>query len=407
MRQQLRLASGAALTGLLCCTLGLTAAPSAVASASVSVRAASVLRPDGTEDVFTRNGSDGHLIRSSLPAGGSWQVQDLTAAAGSPAPDANATGLIDRDGVEHVLTQSGGRLYDTSQAAGSGSWQVKDTGAVSIAGNVAAVLRNDGTVDVFGRGNAGDLIQASLAPGQAWQVYDLTEVVGSPRLLGSPAAVVRRDGTVDVYTHMASSDHLAETYLQNGSWQVYNLSNSYAYDHWCLDPSGNCGDLKTSGSPSVTLRKDGTVDVFTETYLGAFSVDEGLTETYLPPGGSWNLYFLDHAKDPSPDISGSPTATVRPDGTVDVFSHRASDNHPGVSTLPPGDRWHYYDFAHDYGTPATQNDAAVGFRKDGSEDVLLVDTSNGHLMEMVLPQGAGAYGWQKYDLTTQVGVPAL
>jgi hypothetical protein len=131
-------------------------------------------------DVFTRDASNGDLVQTYLPAGGSWTKYDLS-----------------RAGV-----------------------------AAHAAGSPISMVRPDGTLDVYYRGVDAHLYELYLKPGGSWTQWDVSAAGNAPAAISGDPAVSITNGIINMFTRDASNGDLVQTYWSaaTNSWTKWDVT---------------------------------------------------------------------------------------------------------------------------------------------------------------------------------------
>ena len=224
---------------------------------------AALVRKNGTLDVFAR-GADGALLHKWLRTSGTWQPSGRFEVLGSGlAGDPQA--IQTADGTVHVFArdQAGGLVHAWLET--SGGWQPSPFGppevlGAGLTGDPVMAQRQDGTVDVFARGSGGELLHKWLGATGGWQPspFGSFQSLGSG-LAGSPAALVRDDGTLDVFARGDGGGLLHKWLPGAGGWQP-SASGSFA-----LMGAGLGGD------PQAIQTADGITNVFARDAAGGLA----------------------------------------------------------------------------------------------------------------------------------------
>lgn len=224
----------------------------------------------------------------------------LLAAGFAIAPVAPAAADVVDDNVAAVANQRGevelfargddGAIY--TRMADGGDWT--SIGGAASSGP-AAMVRGDGTLDVFVRGVNEELFQRSRRGGE-WS--DWISLGG--QLTSAPAAVERK-GTANIEVFVRGTDNaLHHRWYQPGSgWSAWSSMGG-----------------SIASAPAIVSRKEGWADV-----LVRWS-DNRIWQKYFDPAVGWSDWFE------TPRVwatLSAPSATVPGEGRVEAF-HRGTNN---------------------------------------------------------------------------------
>ncbi|MEV7603082.1 hypothetical protein AB0O91_37510 [Kitasatospora sp. NPDC089797] len=400
---------GAALLGLAAATAQFAiAAPSASAAPATSAaapaaagapfRAGGVVEASGQLDVFSR-AANGDLVRSYLSPSGTWAEYDLTVNGAAPALGGNPVADVRPDGTLDVFYRDvNGHLSQSWLSPGTTAWQTVDFSATgrapqSITGDPAVLVHPD-TVSVYTADSAGDLNESYLKTGQPWVTWDMTKAGVAGSVTGQVATAVRPDGTLDLF-YRGGGGNLEET---------YGPSNGSSWQHWTF-LSRNTGSWQPSavtGTPSIVIDPaTGSEHLFV---AAAGSGD--LLHAELPTSGGWLLSDLT-AAGAATTLAGSPSADIRPTGTIDVFYRAAPTDHLYQTYYGwnGGSSWAGYDLSAGYGPAAIAGDpSAVLEPRSKALHVFARAAAVPHLIGDALPANSV---WRSTDLTAGGFAPVL
>jgi hypothetical protein len=252
------------------------------------------------------------------PGSGTYYPQHytkLTASSTSPTGTHQASQAVAQNSgtVDTLYEGSSGALQHSWGSAGGTAW----VGPVSLGGSMASepssVTTVAGTVDTFWKGADGNLWHA-FTTGQSWSA---PANLGYGALGSAPYAVGQADGTVDVFWRGANDDHL---------WHAHYTAGV----SWSSGATDLGGHIAAGTVPAPVVSGSGTTDVFFKGTDGnlwhVFTGDNGSSWTSAASLGFGTL-------------GSSPTATGRPDGTVDVFWRGANDDHLWHAHYTAGVSW--------------------------------------------------------------------
>jgi len=275
--------------------------------------------------------SNGGITELWLAPGGTWQYDSLTAITGAPPPASAPFAYVTPDNVTRVIynnNSGGGSIIELSLPQG-GSWQQNNLTAIAgadlplgsaPAGSAPfAYVTPDGTARVLYRGPiyaqtdpAGlysYIIELSLPPGGTWQQADLTDTTrGAPYPVSAPFAYVGPDGLARVVYTALNADVLA-----NGDVIELRLDA----DGWVYS------DLTVSVNPpaptpaSAPFAYVGPDDLARVVYTGSSG---DIIELRLDPDG-WVQSDLTVSVNspPAPPAASAPFAYVTPDKVARVY----------------------------------------------------------------------------------------
>jgi len=275
--------------------------------------------------------SNGGITELWLAPGGTWQYDSLTAITGAPPPASAPFAYVTPDNVTRVIynnNSGGGSIIELSLPQG-GSWQQNNLTAIAgadlplgsaPAGSAPfAYVTPDGTARVLYRGPiyaqtdpAGlysYIIELSLPPGGTWQQADLTDTTrGAPYPFSTPFAYVGPDGLARVVYTALNADVLA-----NGDIIELRLDA----DGWVYS------DLTVSVNPpaptpaSAPFAYVGPDDLARVVYTGSSG---DIIELRLDPDG-WVQSDLTVSVNspPAPPAASAPFAYVTPDKVARVY----------------------------------------------------------------------------------------
>ncbi len=283
--------------------------------------------------------SSGGITELWLAPGGTWQYDSLTAITGAPLPASAPFAYVTPDNVTRVIYNDnggGGSIIELSLPPG-GTWQQNNLTAIAgadlplgsaLAGSAPfAYVTPDGTARVLYRGPiyaqtdpaglSSYIIELSLAPGGTWQQADLTDTTrGAPDPFSAPFGYVGPDGLARVvYTALNA---LNADVPANGD--VIELR---------LDPDGWVySDLTVSVSPpaaapaSALFAYVGADDLARVLYTGSSG---DVTELRLD-GDGWVQSDLTVSVNspPAPPAASAPFAYVTPDKVDRVYYSSSS-----------------------------------------------------------------------------------
>jgi len=270
--------------------------------------------------VFAESAS-GHLMEYIPDHNGGhvWNAYDHTLdAGGGVVIGASPQAIIDTNGLVHVFVDStAGHLIEyLPDHLGGRVWNAYDHtldagGAVTIRGQVNAIIDVNGLVHVYVESTAGHLVEylPDHLGGRVWNAYDHTlDAGGAVAIAAAPSAIVDANDRVHVYVE-STAGHLVEYLPDHQGGYVWN-----AYDH-TADAGG--GGL-IAGAPSAVFDPSDThAHVFVR---GAGNdlveyVSDGLN------GRTWNAYDRTVATG-GPKIGADPTA-VDDQGVLHAYAPSA------------------------------------------------------------------------------------
>ena len=289
--------------------------------------------PDKSGRVVYQDSSGG-ITELWLAPGGTWQYDSLTALTGAPLPASAPFAYVTPDNVTRVIyntNSGGGSIIELSLPPG-GTWQQNNLTAIAgadlplgsaPAGSAPfAYVTPDGTARVLYRGPiyaqtdpaglSSYIIELSLAPGGTWQQADLTDTTrGAPYPSSAPFGYVGPDGLARVvYTALNA---LNADVPANGD--VIELR---------LDPDGWVySDLTVSVNPpaptpaSALFAYVGADDLARVAYTGSSG---DIIELRLD-GDGWVQSDLTVSVNspPAPPAASAPFAYVTPDKVARVY----------------------------------------------------------------------------------------
>ncbi len=245
--------------------------------------------PSKSVSVFWR-GADDHLKHKWLAKNDIWSdEEDLGGTLISdPAATSRGTDMVD------VFWQGpGGHLKHKWYRSGD-QWSPEQDLGVTATSAPAAVSWEPFALFVFWRGTDGNLKQMSLDyASNSWSAEADLGIAAE----ADPAAMVRSYGIIDVFWRGAAGT-LQHVWSFNGAtWiGVQDLGGAIAAD----------------SSPTATARRDGWIDVL---WRGP---DNRAKHISMDLHSEWSS-----VEDLDGNLAGSPDATSRADGTLDVFARDA------------------------------------------------------------------------------------
>jgi catechol 2,3-dioxygenase-like lactoylglutathione lyase family enzyme len=207
-----------------------------------------------TEHVVFRT-TDGNLIElsSKYGAAGGWQSLDLTKMANAPraagSPDAF---YWPSTRTEHVLYRGSDDNVHELFLANNGSWQHNDLTAAARAPKAAGdpnafVEHKNNTEHVCYRTEQGDIIQLStrFKTTEGWRAEDLTKTTRAPKAAGDPSGYRLSEGGLPgaITDHVVYRDvdgNIQELFIggPENRWALNNLSKDTNAPKAASDPTG-------------------------------------------------------------------------------------------------------------------------------------------------------------------------
>lgn len=252
--------------------------------------------------------SDGTLVYAaqSSTGPGSWSAfQELP---GTPTDAVSAPAAVtDQDGHLEVFARvASGQIVDGWQTSSGGwSWDGAVTGGAlpgTAAGSPNAVLRADGTVQVFVRLSDGSVIAAAQRQANGPTGWTGWSSLGGA-LSGNPVPFNDSDGDVDLFGRSTSGTLVAD-FLSGGSWTGWSALGS--------SPGGLAYD------PDPIANANGVTEVLVTTASGGMDGAEG------SGGESWNWSVPLAGANLGSAIVSPPSALQWSDGHLEVFARLAN-----------------------------------------------------------------------------------
>jgi hypothetical protein len=285
--------------------------PSALVHLAGSTGAAATC---GWTSVYTVDASNEDLQETSLPAGGSWGTQNLSANYGTPGILSGTSPVsVSHCGWTSVYTvDTNNQLQETYLPSIGDPWSTQSlsakygtpltattpTAVVHFAGATGGAA-GCGWTSVYTVDQSTSHLQETSLPaiGIPWGTQDLSAKFGTPPVAAGtePVAIYHpdyHDAWTSVYTVDSSSRQLQETYLPaiGASWGTQSLSANY-------------GTPSTSQTPTVLLHPDAPGNLVWTSVYTVDASNSDLQETSLPGVGQpWATQNLS-------SIAGTPPAT--------------------------------------------------------------------------------------------------
>ena len=271
------------------CVLVLAALLAAFASPArgdvVDDNLAAVARAPGDLVLFARGADGAVYVREGLD--GSWVSIGGDATSGPAA-------MVRPDGTMDVFVRGpGDAIWHTSRTRG-GSWVAWESlGGVLISAPGATARVGTDTIDLFAAGTNQALYHREFNPRDGWSRW--SSLGGA--IAAAPSPVSRKTGWLDTYVRGTNATLYNKSYT-NGSWTDFD------------DVDG-----QTLSAPSAVTRSYGNLDVFVR------GTDRGLYQRSFVEGGGYSAWFL---VDPRPLGSG-PAAVADGRDRLHVLARDGAD----------------------------------------------------------------------------------
>jgi len=278
----------------------------------------------------------GNLLEWSMVLGsGQWQLHDVTAATGvTTSESTRSVPFLDPNGNLDVFAAGpNGQLLLFSRPLSGGSYQVENlsaaVGGMTITSEPSPIVYGSG-VQVFalgGDGNEQDWVRAQ--PGASWQIFPVSN---SQPITGNPQAI--SDGTnVHVFAYRSDNHHLLELFKQPSSgWQLFDLSATISG----VDGVNPTPYLYGGNSVQTLAIDDNSHHLWS--YVEPFSGPSSNTDAY-------DLTAL--ASAPPPIDNPKPILFPEGGTTVEVFGPGPTDPAPDTDLVNyqkiPTSNWQFYN----------------------------------------------------------------
>ncbi|HEX8104350.1 MAG TPA: hypothetical protein VF533_17170 [Solirubrobacteraceae bacterium] len=274
-----------ALAALLL-VLAVTAVPAPAWADVVDDHPAIVARSPGDLVLFARGADGAVYVREGLD-GAPWVSIGGEATSGPAA-------MVRPDGTLDVFVRGPGDAAWHASRARGGTWTPWESlGGVLISGPGATARLGTDTIDLFGVGTGSNLHHKAWNPRDGWSAWgNLGGGIGA-----APSPVSRKTGWLDTYVRGTDSTIYNKSYT-NGAWTDFD------------DVAG-----KTLSAPSAITRGNANLDVFVR------GTDRGLHQKYFIEGSGYSDWFQ---VDPKPLDSG-PAAVADGPNRVHVLARGGGD----------------------------------------------------------------------------------
>lgn len=254
----------------------------------VDDRIAAVSRTGGELLLFAR-GDDGALhVRSGLD--GSWSSLGVPISSGPAA-------VVRNDGTVDVVARAPDRTLTYASLRGATWSEWRTLGGTVLSAPALVARQGTETIDLFVRGDDSGLYQRSFTPGGGWGAG---VGLGAGEILSAPSAVSRRPNYLDVYVHGVGGGVFVRGY-DGQAWGPY------------IDTEGG---VKTNAAPFALRVPNADHLIMARGLDGSFN--ERRWEEDQSAYGPWTRI------DARP-ISSAPSAVVDGQGDTVIFAREGED----------------------------------------------------------------------------------
>ncbi|MFJ5984517.1 CHAP domain-containing protein [Lentzea sp. NPDC092896] len=273
-----------------------------------------VFGPSGYQEVYGRGPTD-DLVHKWFVPGAGWQPSAFgdfehlgTGLGGEPTAIRRPNGILD------VFARgTNGDLLHKWLTPGVG-WQPSPYGdferlGTGLGGDPIAIIRPNGTLDIFARGTNGDLLHKWMVDGVGWgpSPYGDFERLGGG-LGGDPVALVQVNGQLDVFARGANGDLLHKWMVDGVGWQP--------------SPFGDFERLGggLASDVSVTQLANGQLHVFGRGPAG------DLMHKWLVHGVGWQPSPFGDFERLGSGLASEPVALQQANGQLDIFGRGSAND---------------------------------------------------------------------------------